>query len=260
VLEAGEGPPVIVLHGPAANATHLASAIPGLAATHRVIVPDLPGHGESELRDGRPTARRVLAWLGELIGNTCESTPALVGCALGGGIAARFVVRRPRGVDRLVLVDSLGLRAFAPAPEFGSALNAFLADPSERTHEGIWRHCALDLDRVRERMGERWKAFQAYNLDRVRTPSLQAVQGALMRQFGIPAIPAKQLERIVVPTSLIWGRHDLATPLAVAERASSRYGWPITVIEDCADDPPVEQPEAFVKALGVALDDTEAGR
>lgn len=49
------------------------------------------------------------------------------------------------------------------------------------------------------------------------------------------------------------GRHDLATPLYVAEEASERYGWRLHVIEDAADDPLLEQPEAFLKALLVAL-------
>jgi pimeloyl-ACP methyl ester carboxylesterase len=52
---------------------------------------------------------------------------------------------------------------------------------------------------------------------------------------------------------LIWGRHDLATPLSVAEAASTRYGWPLQVIDDAADDPAVEQPEATVRALRRAL-------
>ena len=56
-----------------------------------------------------------------------------------------------------------------------------------------------------------------------------------------------------MPTALIWGRHDLATPLAVAEAARDRHGWPLQVIEDCADDPPVEQPEALARALHTEL-------
>ena len=42
---------------------------------------------------------------------------------------------------------------------------------------------------------------------------------------------------------------DLATPLSVAEAASKHYGWPLRVIEDAADDPPIEQPKAFLVAL-----------
>ena len=74
-----------------------------------------------------------------------------------------------------------------------------------------------------------------------------------MEQFGISAIPPTDLARIGVPTTLIWGRHDLATQLQIAEAASARYAWPLQVIENAADDPPMEQPEAFLKALRAAL-------
>jgi pimeloyl-ACP methyl ester carboxylesterase len=46
----------------------------------------------------------------------------------------------------------------------------------------------------------------------------------------------------------------MATPLRVAEEAGARYGWPLHVIEDAADDPPIEQPEAFLRALHAALE------
>ena len=64
----------------------------------------------------------------------------------------------------------------------------------------------------------------------------------------------RELARIAVPTTLIWGRHDLATPLAVAEAGElPTTAGRCDVIEDCADDPPVERPEAFVRALRTAL-------
>jgi hypothetical protein len=44
------------------------------------------------------------------------------------------------------------------------------------------------------------------------------------------------------------------TPLSVAEDASARFGWPLHVIENCNDDPPIEQPEAFLRTLRTALD------
>ena len=107
---------------------------------------------------------------------------------------------------------------------------------------------------MRNRMGERWELLKAYNLDRALTPSVQAAFHVLMQQFGLPAIPAEDLARIAVPTNLIWGRHDRATSLSVAEAARARFGWPLHVIEDCADDPPIEQPEAFLRALRAALE------
>jgi FAD/FMN-containing dehydrogenase len=158
-----------------------------------------------------------------------------------------------------VLVDSLGLTDFAPDPQFGAALNAFLEDPGERTHDGLWRYCALDFDRLRTRMGERWEPFRAYNVDRASRPGAMAALGGLMAQFGMQAIPPADLARIAVPTALIWGCDDLATSRWVAEDASERYGWPLHVIDDCADDPPVEQPAAFVRALRIALGPTDFG-
>ncbi len=253
LLEGGDGPPIVLLHGPGGNAAHWMRVIGDLVATHRVIAPDLPGQGASEVTGGPLDADRVLAWLGDLIEETCASPPVLIGYALGGAIAARFAAARSDRLDRLVLVDALGLVQFEPAPELGLALNEFLAQPTERTHDGLWRYCALDLEGLRARMDDGWEPFRAYNLDRARTPSVQAALGALMGHFGMPAIAAEQLARIAVPTTLIWGRHDLATPLEIAEAVSARYGWPLHVIEDCADDPPIEQPGMFLEALRVAL-------
>jgi pimeloyl-ACP methyl ester carboxylesterase len=253
VLEGGDGSAVVLLHGPNANAAHWMRVIPGLVATHRVVAPDLPGQGASELTDGPLDAERVLTWLGELIERTCPTPPALVGATLGGAIAARFAADHGDRLSRAVLVDALGLVPFEPAPEFGHALNAFLAEPTERTHDGLWRYCALDLDALREGMGERWESFRAYDLDRARSPSVQTALGVLMAEFGAPAIAPADLERITVPTNLIWGRHDLATALRIAEAASARYGWPLHVIENAADDPPIEQPQAFLRALHAAL-------
>jgi pimeloyl-ACP methyl ester carboxylesterase/ubiquinone/menaquinone biosynthesis C-methylase UbiE len=227
--------------------------IPDLVAGHRVIAPDLPCHGASEVFDGPPDAERMLAWLDDLIECTCSTPPALVGHILGGAIAARFASDRSERLGRLVLVDTLGLAPFEPAPEFGRALSEFMAEPTEDTHDRLWSRCAFDLDALRDGLGERWEWIKAYNLDRARSAGLRAAQHALMERFGMPAIPPADLARIAVPTTLIWGRHDLATPLPVAQAASARHGWPLHVIEDAADDPPMEQPEAFLEALRAAL-------
>jgi pimeloyl-ACP methyl ester carboxylesterase len=253
VLEGGAGSPVVLLHGPGEYAAKWMLVIPDLVATHRVIAPDLPGHGTSEVTEGPVDVDRVLAWLGELIEATCVSPPALVGHVLGGAIAARFASVRRGRVSRLVLVDALGLAPFRPTPEFARALGDFVGQPTTETHDALWSRCAFDLDRMRDRLGESWERLKAYNLDRARTPSLQAAQHSLMEQFGMPALPPADLARIDVPTTLIWGRHDSATDLQIAEAASARYGWPLHVIEDVGDDPVLEQPEAFLAALRVAL-------
>jgi pimeloyl-ACP methyl ester carboxylesterase len=185
VLEGGQGPPLVLLHGPKANATHWMRVIPGLAQTHRVVAPDLPGHGKS-VRTGRAPidSGRMMAWLRELIAATCEEAPYVTGHALGGAIAARFACSGGDKLRGLALVDSFGL-----AP-----------------------------------------------------------------RIGMPAIPAADLAGILAPVTVIWGRHDEATPLATAEKACARHGWPLHIIEDCNDDPAVEQPEAMLKALRAALE------
>ena len=202
---------------------------------------------------GAIEADRVLDWLGALIEHTCPTPPVLIGQIIGGAIAARFAARDVDRLSQLVLVDAFGLAPFQPATEFGQALTAFLSGPDEETHDGLWRYCAFDLNRLRRQMGESWDLIKAYNLDRARASSLHATQQSLMEQFGMPAIPPAELERIAVPTTLIWGRHDLATPLSIAEVASKRYGWPLRVVDDAADDPPIEQPEAFLEALNAVF-------
>jgi pimeloyl-ACP methyl ester carboxylesterase len=256
VLEGGDGAPIVLLHGPGEFAAKWMHVFPDLVTTHRVIAPDLPGHGETAVPDGELDAARVLAWLDELIEHTCPSPPALVGHLLGGSIAARFAAAHGDRLSRLVLVDSFGLGKFRPAPSFALALMLHLARPTERTFDRLWRRCALDLNGLRERMGECWDPFAAYALDRAQTPAVRSAIHSLMDEVGVSPIPPEELERISVPTSLIWGRHNLGIRPKVAEAASARYGWPLEVIEGAGDDPPLEQPEAFLRALRAALGET----
>jgi pimeloyl-ACP methyl ester carboxylesterase len=252
-LEGAEGSPVVLLHGPGAYAAQWLYTIPRPVKRHRVIAPDLPGHGASEAFDSAPDVERVLRWLDELIECTCASPLVLVGHTLGGAIAARFAADRGERVAALVLVDALGLTAFEPTPDFGSALHEFLSAPSPETHDQLWSQCALDLDSLTRRLGRRWETIKAYNLSGMQAPNGSAALVALVGPFAIRAIPPETLARIAVPTTLIWGQQDRATPLAVAEAAGRRYGWPLHVIEDTADDPTLEQPEAFLSTLQCVL-------
>lgn len=248
-LEGGDGPPIVLLHGPGEHAAKWFTVIPDLRASRRVIVPDLPGHGKSNMFADDPDLEGMIGWLEDLIECTCAEPPVLVGHLLGGAIAARFAAARGELIDRLVLVDALGLSGFQPDPAFESALTGFLSDPTAESHDQLWRHCAFDLDGMRGWMGERWDWLKAYNLDRARDPGVRQALHQLMTQFGFPPIPEAELARIDVPTHLVWGRHDLAISLEVAEAAAARYGWSLRVIENAADDPPIEQPRAFLAAL-----------
>ena len=166
-----------------------------------------------------------------------------------GAVAARFTRDHPDKVRALVLVDSYGLGPFRPTVMFALALIGFMVRPTERTQERVFRRCFVDLDGLREEVGESWAPMVAYTLDRARTPSQQAALRSVMPKLAMPAIPPADLARIAVPTTLIWGRHDQQVRLRVAEAASARYGWPLHVIEGAADDPAYEQPHAFLRAL-----------
>jgi pimeloyl-ACP methyl ester carboxylesterase len=252
VLHGGAGTPVILLHGPFGYGAHWLRIVPELAKRHQVIAPDLPGHGGSDAVNAALDIDTVLAWLGELVARTCTSRPALVAHALGGAIAARFACRDGERISRLVLSDTFGLAPFDPQPQFGQALQAFLAGPSRQTHSSLWKQCAFELPELQRQLGSLWTPFEAYNLERSRTPAVMSSVLTMMNLFGVP-IPQEDLARIRVPTTLIWGRHDRAVPLQIAEAASARYGWPMTVIESSAADPSIEQPNTFMSALLAGL-------
>lgn len=253
-LEGGDGPPIVLLHGQGEFGACWARVIPDLARTHRVVAPDLPGHGATEL-DGPLDEEHMFGWLDELIDQTCDEPPTLLGHLLGGAIAARFASARPDRVRRLVLVDTLGLSWFRPAARFAFAMIGYVARPSERTQERLFQYCMNDLDGLRDEMDGRMQILEQYALDRARGPHLSTALRTLMPRFGVPPIPAENLERIAVPTTLIWGRGGLQVRVGVAERASARYGWPLHVIEDTGDDPAVEQPHAFMEAMRPVLGD-----
>jgi pimeloyl-ACP methyl ester carboxylesterase len=254
VLEAGDGPPVVLLHGQGGWSGMWLPVVGDLAATHRVIAPDLPGLGASEVPGGPPDAARVLAWLGELIRETCPAPPALVGASLGASIAARFAIAHPDRLSRLVLVSAGGFGRFRPAPGVLLALVRFVARPSRRTQRAFLRQVTVDPAGARAAMGKRWEASQAYGLELARTPSVREANRRMLRELGTKVIPPEELARIAVPTSLIWGRHDRVMRLRIAKEASARYGWPLHVIED-AGHFLVERPEALRRALRAALGD-----
>ena len=90
LLEGGDGPPLVLLHGGIeCGGAYWAPAISSLLDSHRVVIPDVPGLGESE-----PVARLDQAtfadWFAELLQATCTEKPALIAHSLLGTLAARF--------------------------------------------------------------------------------------------------------------------------------------------------------------------------
>jgi pimeloyl-ACP methyl ester carboxylesterase len=252
VLTGGDGPPIVLLHGPGEFAFTWLRVVPELVKTNRVIVPDLPGHGASGVGDSPLDVDRVLAWLGELIEQTCPSPPYLAGHLLGGAIGARFAVAHGEKLRGLVLVDTFGLRRLRPSPLFTLTLINFLARPTAGSRDRFFRHCFVDMNRLRDQLGPLWQPLMTCALEGANSSDQKAALRGMMPGLAWRAVPEEELARISVPTTLIWGRHDRQTPLDVAQRASVRYGWPLHVIEDAADDPAFEQPEAVLAAFSIA--------
>lgn len=259
VLEAGEGPPLVLLHGAGEFAAVWLNVVPELSRTHRLIIPDLPGQGASQIIGGRPyDADDVLQWLTELIGDACPSRPIVAGHLLGGAVAARWASRHPDRLDHLVLVDTLGLSWYRPAPSFALPMAVFLARPTPATRDRLFRQCFLNRDQVRQETGTVWAMLMDYALDRARTPSVQAAIRRQTAQLGVRPIPHEELALIAVPTTVIHGRHDLQVRLDTVERAAARHGWTVHVIEDCRDDPAAEQPARLVEIIEQLTGSTES--
>lgn len=249
IVEGGRGDPLLLLHGPGEHVLKWLPVLPSLVSTGFVVAPDLPGHGATGTPDEPLTIDRVTQWVDEVIAATCPSPPTVIGSLVGGAIALRYAAEHGDRVRRLVVVDTLGLAPFHPAPEFGAVLEAYLAAPSEATFERLMGRCSYDLDGLRGRMGEGWQPLVEYTLDRIRAPGARESLDAFFELLIVPEIPAETLARIGAPVTLVWGRQDLATDLSVAQSASARYGWPLHVIEGSGDDPVMDQPERFLEVL-----------
>jgi pimeloyl-ACP methyl ester carboxylesterase len=254
ILEGGAGPPIVLLHGAGELWAVWLNVVGDLARTHRVVVVDLPGHGDSLDVEGKLDSASVMRWVDQLIDATCSVPPVLVGHLLGGAIAARYAVADSDRLAHLVLVDSMGLGWYRPSPRFAIPMVRFMVKPTAETRDRFFHECFVDFDQVGDRFDDVWDDLRDYALTRARTPENKAALKTMMMRIGMPAIRSDDLAAIGAPTTLIHGRHDLQVPLKAAEKASERYGWPLFVIDGARDDPAAEQPEAFLEALRNGLE------
>jgi len=248
LLEAGDGPPLVLLQGGIeCGGAYWAPVIPALAARHRVIAADVPGLGESEPFD-RLDAAAFNHWLNELLQTTCEEEPTLIAHSLDGSLAARFAAAQGDLLRRLVIYAAPGVGPYRMPLGLKVVAVRFGLRPTARNAERFDRWAFFDFDRARTQDPGWFEAFSAYTRARATVPHVKRTMRQLIKA-GTKQVANAELRRIAVPTTLLWGRHDRFVPFTLAEDASARLGWPLDVIDDAGHAPHIERPDAFVDAV-----------
>src|SRR5919112_1671592 len=211
-LAAGEGPPVVLLHGAGDNALDWRWVMPTLAATHRVYAPDLPGFPDS----ARPAADYSPAFFEWFVASFVDALgigrATFVGNSLGGLVALRLVLSEPARVTALVLVDSAGLgREVNPTftavnvPGLGEAAMPFWRTPLG-AYQRAWGRTALLFARPPGGVPREWLAEQCRL---AQSPGyLEAhltVLRALVRPLGQREMLVDRLPSLEAPTLVVWG-------------------------------------------------------
>jgi pimeloyl-ACP methyl ester carboxylesterase len=106
---AGRGELLLLIHGLGGSRRTWDQVIDGLATTHTVIAPDLPGHGESDAPAGDYSLGALAASLRDLLVVLGHGSATVIGHSLGGGVALQFAYQFPERVERLALISSGGL-------------------------------------------------------------------------------------------------------------------------------------------------------
>ena len=260
---AGSGPPLVLLHGDGESAFDWSWTLPILARTRRVYAPDLPGSGDNAKKADVSLAsleRFALSFLDA----TGIGRSAVVGSSLGGLVALRLALAEPSRVSALVLVASSGLgRAVnlglssLVVPGYGD-----LAIAWGGTTSGAAQRARARARLLFARPGRAPRAWVSEQHRLARTPGFLAAQLAALRAeldpLGQREILLDRLDRLTMPTLVVWGERDRILPASQARAALARLPkGSLEVIPDCGHLPHIEWPDRFAEALGGFLRDRE---
>lgn len=243
VVEAGpaDGRAVVFLHG-VAGLLEEHTFLELLAERYRVLAPELPGYGESSgeelLEDMLDFALHGWDVVGEL---GIVGRPALIGHSLGGMIAAEMACLAPAAVDRLVLVDALGLWLEEhPIPDLFSWLPFEFGDHLFHDPE---RGAGLLTGGTDFSDAEAMKEFLVANARRLGTA------GKML--FPVPnRRVSKRLYRLTTETLVVWGEQDAFVPAPYADRWTELLPCASGArISDAGHMVPYEQPRALAEVV-----------
>ena len=244
VLRRGSGRPILLVHG--ANPVSLKAPFLDLLAAHgEIVAPSHPGFGNSP----RPDDFDTMYDLVRLYLDALDALPervVMIGFSFGGWIAAEVAVCGHEKLDRLVLVDPVGIKL--GGREERDIVHFFNTDPAELTRRA-WHDPAQRPAGIH---GLGWQADIDAVSDDAELVALARNWDALCLYAWRPHMYNPQLKhwlrRIAVPSLVLWGAGDgIVTPDYGRTYAGLIPGARFAAIEKAGHHPELEQPEAFVE-------------
>jgi pimeloyl-ACP methyl ester carboxylesterase len=255
---AGSGPLVVLLHGIAGSSATWEHVIPRLTKYHKVLAPDLLGHGESSMPPGDYSLGAYANLLRDLIAVLGQERCTIVGHSLGGGVAMQFAYQYPERCERLVLVSSGGLgREIHPLLRAASLPGAELVLPWLSV---VGEHSIALLLKTAGRVGlrgsadleETWRSFAALERPEARRTFLNTIRDTIDLQGQRISAHDRLYLTAEVPTLIVWGEKDPLIPVGHAHRTHEIIaGSRLEVFPGVGHYPYLEDPERFA---GVLLD------
>lgn len=241
-IQAGQGSPLLLLHGLGGSHEMWLPIVPDLARSYRVIAGDHRGHGASDKPRGQYTVRLFSDdWLA-LMDALKINRAHVLGLSMGGAIAMRLGVEAPQRVSSLILVDTWA----HPHPDFLALLRQRL----EKLAAGdlaAYAEVAIPQVYSPRFIHAHPQAMAEYRarVARANPDSLRSAIGACMSHDMQGA-----LARIQAPTLVIVGSEDRLVPPFHSEyiqRAIPKAS--LRVIEESGHIPHLEAPERFLKVV-----------
>ncbi|QDQ91338.1 alpha/beta fold hydrolase [Rhodococcus sp. WB9] len=255
--EAGDGPPLLLLHGSGPGVTGWRNfrGNLGVFAEHfRTFVLEFPGFGVSDDFGGHPMLTAGDAVLRFLDGLGLDEV-AMLGNSMGGIVATQFAIAHPDRVGKLITIGGIGRNLFSPGP--GEGINLLMEFTDDPTRERLvaWLHSMVfDPAMVTEELiEERWtQATDPETLASARKMySKAAFEAGAKAALESDATPYwAQLHKVKAPTLLTWGRDDRVSPLDMAiipMRSIPRAE--LHVFPNCGHWAMIEQKTAFESAV-----------
>ena len=250
-LAAGEGEPLLLVHGLGGAAANWVVLAPLLLPGRRLLVPDLPGHGGSSPLPAASSLRAYADRLALLLEHEGATPAAVVGHSLGGAIALRLAIRRPETVGAVVLAGAAGISSTTRAARYALTITGILK-PGRKIapHRGRVVRSAL----LRRLVFGRWGAsdppalpadvVEAFLAGPARHTDTVSAAKALVRDDL-----RLDLDRVPCPTLVLWGARDNQLPVGDAFEYARRLRAPLRLIADCGHLLIGERPEACADAI-----------